>query len=74
MILSNTTASSSEVRCLLNFQKNAYFSFLFRLSNEQRISSPFGAKDFVPRLGIFSRNSTAIARKNNDALGQKISS
>ena len=47
---------------------------IFPLSNEQRISSPFAAKYFVPRLGIFSRNSIAIARKNNDALGQKISS
>ena len=44
------------------------------VSNEQRINSAFGARDFVPRLGIFSRNSLAIARKNNDALGQKISS
>ena len=42
------------------------------LSNEQKISPPFGDKDFVPRLGIFCSNSTAIAKKNNDVLVQKI--
>ncbi len=43
-------------------------------SNEQIISSAFGARYFVLGLGIFVRNSTAIAKKNNEVLGQKISS
>ncbi len=44
------------------------------LSNEQIINSAFGARDFVLRLGIFLKNSIAIPQKNNDVLGQKVSS
>ena len=45
----------------------------FYLSNDERISPPFGAKDFESRLGIFLSNSPAITEKNNDVLAQKIS-
>jgi len=42
------------------------------LSNEQIISWAFGDKEFMPRQGIFFRNSPAIADKNNEVLVQKI--
>ena len=49
-----------------SFQNRKYLRGpTFLLSNEQKISSPFGAKDFVPRRGIFRCNSLAIAEKNN---------
>ena len=48
------------------------FCFDVCLSDEQRISWSFGDKDFVPRRGIFRRNSTTIAEKNNEVLEQKI--
>ncbi len=44
------------------------------ISNEQIISGAFGARNFVPRLGIFFKNSLAIVQKNNDVLGQNFSS
>ena len=56
----------------LKKQTSAYFFIFAQLSNEQKINPSFGDKDFVPRLGIFCSNSTAIAKKNNDVLGQKI--
>jgi len=46
-----------------------FFSMIKQfLSNEQRISGAFGARDFASRLGIFFKNSPAIVKKNNDAL------
>ena len=43
-----------------------------KFSNEQKIRWTFGDKDFGFRRGIFGRNSTAIAEKNNEVLIQKV--